>query len=84
MADGTIGEPPRRRRRKALWLLAGLAALAAVVAFAYLLFAGGGGNRYAVPEVGGLTQQQAGQKITADHLRPLFLPVRPGQCRTGS
>jgi serine/threonine-protein kinase len=73
VADGTVGEPPRRRRRKALWLLAGLAALAAVVAFAYLLFAGGGGKRYAVPEVRGLTQQQAGQKITADHLRPLFL-----------
>jgi beta-lactam-binding protein with PASTA domain/tRNA A-37 threonylcarbamoyl transferase component Bud32 len=74
VADGTVGEPPRRRRRrKALWLLAGLAALAAVVAFGYLLFAGGGGKRYAVPEVRGLTQQQAGQKITADHLRPLFL-----------
>ena len=74
VADGTIGEPPRRRRRqRALWLLAGLAALAAAVAFGYLLFAGGGGKRYAVPEVRGLSQQQAGQQITADHLRPLFL-----------
>ena len=73
VADGTVGEPPRRRRRQALWLLAGLAVLAAVVAVGYLLFAGGGGKRYAVPEVGGLTQHQAGQKITADHLRPLFL-----------
>ena len=72
VADGTVGEPPRRRRQ-ALWLLAGLAVLAAVVAVGYLLFAGGGGKRYAVPEVGGLTQHQAGQKITADHLRPLFL-----------
>ena len=78
VADGTAGQPPRLRRRKALWLLAGLAALAAVVAFGYLLVAGGGGKRYAVPEVRGLTQQQAGQKITADHLRPLFLN-RPSQ-----
>jgi serine/threonine-protein kinase len=76
---GTVGKPPRpRRRRGALWLLAGLAALAAVAAFAYLQFAGGGGKRYAVPEVRGLTRQQAGQKITADHLRPQFLN-RPSQ-----
>jgi eukaryotic-like serine/threonine-protein kinase len=71
VADGTAGGLPRRRRRRARWLLAGLAALA-VVAFAFLLFARSGAGRYAVPEVRGLTQQQAGQEITADHLRPLF------------
>jgi serine/threonine-protein kinase len=76
---GTVGKPPRpRRRRGMMWLLAGLAALAAVVAFAYLQFAGDGGKRYAVPEVRGLTRQQAGQKITADHLRPQFVN-RPSQ-----
>jgi beta-lactam-binding protein with PASTA domain/tRNA A-37 threonylcarbamoyl transferase component Bud32 len=76
-ADGTAAQPPRRGRQKALWLLAGLAALA-VVTLAYLLFTGGGAKRYAVPDVHGLTQQQAGQKITADHLRPLF-HSRPSQ-----
>jgi len=75
----TVGKPPRpRRQRGVMWLLAGLAVLAAAVAFAYLQFAGGGGKRYAVPEVSGLTRQQAGQKITADHLRPQFLN-RPSQ-----
>jgi serine/threonine-protein kinase len=31
------------------------------------------GTRYAVPDVRGLTSQQAGRKITANHLRPHFL-----------
>jgi eukaryotic-like serine/threonine-protein kinase len=66
-------EPPRRgRRRAALWALSGLVALAAVITAAYLVLAGSGVG-YAVPNVRGLTQQQASAKIVASHLHPQFL-----------
>ena len=79
-ADGARPPPGNPRRRTALWVLAGVLALAAVIATAYLTLAGGGasssgssGNAYSVPDVRGLTWQQAGQKITANHLRPRSL-----------
>jgi serine/threonine-protein kinase len=77
--DGA-GPPPSHRRRLVLWVLAGVLVLAAASTTAYLVLASGGGGgsssvgtRYAVPDVRGLTSQQAGQKITANHLRPHFL-----------
>jgi beta-lactam-binding protein with PASTA domain/predicted Ser/Thr protein kinase len=82
-ADGARPPPCNPRRRTVLWVLAGALALAAVIATAYLTLAGGGGsssggpgssgsssNEYSVPDVRGLTWQQAGEKITANHLRP--------------
>jgi beta-lactam-binding protein with PASTA domain len=71
--DG-VGPPPSHRRRRAvLWVLAGVLVLAAVIVAAYLVLATGSGKRYAVPDVRGLTMQQAGQKITANHLQPHFI-----------
>jgi beta-lactam-binding protein with PASTA domain len=75
-----------RPRRAVLWALAGVLVLAAAIATAYLTLAtgggsgggggagggGGSGKTYPVPDVRGLTWQQAGQKITANHLRPHF------------
>jgi eukaryotic-like serine/threonine-protein kinase len=65
-------EPPGGGRRHAVpWVLLGLAVLAAVVAVIFFVHAGGGGARtYAVPQVTGLTYQQASQKIAAGQLRP--------------
>jgi serine/threonine-protein kinase len=78
------GPPPgRRRRRVVLWIVSGVLVLAAAIATGYLTLASGGSNvggtssggskTYPVPDVRGLTSQQAGQKITANHLRPHFL-----------
>ncbi len=70
------GNRPRRGRRRALWwLLPGLLVAAGVIAAAYFALAAGGGQRgasYAVPDVSGLTRQQASQTLTAKHLRPRF------------
>ena len=74
--DGTAPPPGHRRGRAVLWVLAGVLVLAAVLATGYLTLAtggsssNGGGPTYPVPDVHGLTWQQAGQKITANHLRP--------------
>src|SRR5215470_6799073 len=74
--DGTAPPPGHRRRRAVLWVLAGVLVLAAVLATGYLTLASGGsssdggGTTYPVPDVRGLTWQQAGQTITANHLRP--------------
>jgi beta-lactam-binding protein with PASTA domain/tRNA A-37 threonylcarbamoyl transferase component Bud32 len=73
--------PGHRRRRATLWGLAGVLVLAAVLATGYLMLASGGSGggsgsgatTYPVPDVRGLTALQAGQKITANHLRPHFL-----------
>jgi serine/threonine-protein kinase len=84
--DGAGPPPGRRRRRAVLWVVAGVLVLAAAIATAYLMLAtgggsgggsgagggGGSGKTYPVPDVRGLTWQQAGQKITANHLRPHF------------
>ncbi len=64
--------PPGNRRRAVLWVLFGLVVLAAVIAVAYVVLAGGGGKTYPIPDVRGLTQQQASQKIVAQHLQPQF------------
>src|SRR6266566_4759660 len=57
---GAGEEPPGKGRRRVwLWVVFGLAVLAAVIAVAYFLLAGGGGTKYAVPQVQGLTYQQA-------------------------
>jgi beta-lactam-binding protein with PASTA domain/tRNA A-37 threonylcarbamoyl transferase component Bud32 len=68
---GAGEEPPGGGRQRAvLWGLLGVAVLAAVIAVAYLLLAGGGaGKKYAVPQVTGLTYEQASQKIVAGHLQ---------------
>jgi eukaryotic-like serine/threonine-protein kinase len=77
--DGAGPPPGHRRRRTVLWVVAGVLVLAAVIATGYLMLAGGGsssgsgGPTYPVPDVRGLTSQQAGQKITANHLRPHLL-----------
>jgi beta-lactam-binding protein with PASTA domain len=65
-------EPPGGgRRRAAWWALLGGAALAVVIVAGYLVLAGGaGGKKYAVPQVTGLTYQQASQQILASHLHP--------------
>jgi eukaryotic-like serine/threonine-protein kinase len=80
--DGAGPPPAHRRRRAVLWVVAGVMVLAAVIAAAYLTLAtgdgsgggsgagGGSGKTYPVPDVHGLTWQQARQKITANHLRP--------------
>src|SRR5262249_38952166 len=62
-----------RRRRAVLWMLSAVLVLAAVIAVAHIVLATGSGKRYAVPDVRGLTTQQAGQKIIANHLQPHFL-----------
>jgi len=96
--DGAGPPPGHPARRAVLWVLAGVPVLAAVIAAAYLMLASGGasssgggsssggsGKMYLVPDVRGLTWQQAGQKITANHLRPQLLsqklhhgPAGPG------
>jgi serine/threonine-protein kinase len=71
---GEGAEPPSgNRRRTLLWVLFGLVVLAAVIVVAYLALAGGGGKSYTVPDVRGLTQQQASKKIAAEHLQPQFI-----------
>jgi beta-lactam-binding protein with PASTA domain/tRNA A-37 threonylcarbamoyl transferase component Bud32 len=68
---GAGQQPPGGRRRAVLWGLLGVVVLAAVIAAGYLLVTGGGGARkYAVPQVTGLTYEQASQKIVAGHLQP--------------
>jgi len=82
IGDRGDGAPPPTHRpgRAVLWVLAGVLVLAAVITTAYLMPAtggggssGGSGETYPVPDVRGLTAQQAGQRITANHLRPRFL-----------
>jgi eukaryotic-like serine/threonine-protein kinase len=70
---GAAGRPPRHRRRAVLWTVAGVLTLAAIGVAAYLVLASGNAKAYPVPDVRGLTTQQAGQKITASHLRPHFI-----------
>jgi tRNA A-37 threonylcarbamoyl transferase component Bud32/DNA-binding CsgD family transcriptional regulator len=71
---GTGTPPPGHRRRRAVpWMLSAVLVLAAVIAAAHIVLATGSGNRYAVPDVRGLTTQQAGQEIIADRLQPHFL-----------
>jgi beta-lactam-binding protein with PASTA domain len=56
-----------------LWTVAGALPLAAIGVAAYLVLASGNAKTYPVPDVRGLTSQQAGQKITASHLQPRFI-----------
>ncbi len=77
MQYGAAGKPPSRRRRRAVWwMLSGLVVLAAGIAVAYLALAGGGrgggAGSYAIPDVRGMTQQQADDSLTAKHLQPRF------------
>jgi serine/threonine-protein kinase len=69
---GAGEEPPSGgQHRAAWWVLVGVLMLAAVSGAVYLALAGGGdGKKAAVPQVAGLTYEQASHEIVAGHLQP--------------
>jgi serine/threonine-protein kinase len=71
---GRRPEPPGggSRRRAWPWVLVAAVVLA-LSAGAFHALAAGGAKSYAVPDVGGLTKQQARSRIVENHLRPRFL-----------
>jgi serine/threonine-protein kinase len=72
--DGRYRDDGGRRRTWLWWVLGVLIVLGAIGALAYVMLGGGSGTTYAVPDVTGLTTQQAEAKITAAHLRFTVVP----------
>lgn len=66
---GPPEEPPGRRRAWP-WVVFGALVVAAVIGVAYFMLGGGSTKTYPVPQVNGLTYDQASQKIVAAHLQP--------------
>ncbi len=82
--QGAGREPPSgRRRRAAWWVLLGVLLLAAAGVAVYLALAGGDGKKDAVPQVAGLTYEQASNEIVAGHLQPRRIDQTSQSVRKG-